>query len=69
MKLKHRNSRRNVLPIQPNHPYQVSVFWRRVNGIYGADHKETDKKNPDLEEAVNGYRQMAAAQRAKASGR
>ena len=44
--------------------HQVSVFWRRVHGIYGADHREFDRKHPDLELAVDGMKQRIAAAQA-----
>lgn len=37
--------------------HNMSVFARRVLGIYGADHRQFDEKHPDLEEAVQGMRE------------
>lgn len=38
----------------------MSVFGRRVRGIYGADHLQHDAKYPELENAVEGMRQRIA---------
>lgn len=35
----------------------MSVFERRVRGIYGYDHLQYDVKHPSLEDAVDGMRQ------------
>ena len=37
--------------------HSMSVFERRVRGIYGADYLSFDKKHPGLEDAVQGMRQ------------
>ena len=55
MKIRKRHHCRHNAPIQAKFPYSVSVFWRRVNGIYGADNKEFSRKHPDLDAAVEGY--------------
>ena len=39
-----------------NGKHSIPVFWRRVRGIYGADHHEFDRKHPSLEAAVWGMR-------------
>lgn len=35
---------------------------RRVQGFFGADHAAYDRKHPDLEHAVDGYKSRLAAQ-------
>lgn len=40
----------------------TSVFMRRVQGFFGADHAAYDRKHPDLEHAVDGYKSRLAAQ-------
>ena len=40
----------------------TSVFWRRVQGFYGADSAAYDRKHPDMEHAVEGYKSRIAAQ-------
>lgn len=40
--------------------HTMRVFARRMNGIYGADHRSFDEKNPGLEEAVTGLRTRIA---------
>jgi len=43
----------------------LSVFERRVRGIYGADHLQHDAKYPGLENAVEGMRQRIAQAQAQ----
>lgn len=38
----------------------MSVFERRVRGIYGHDSRSFDQKHPSLESAVEGMRQRLA---------
>ena len=38
----------------------MSVFERRVRGIYGFDHLQYDVKHPSLENGVEGMRQRIA---------
>lgn len=68
MRLKHTQARkaRTLNPrFYQNHGYYArSVFWRRVNNVYGADYREHDKRHPSLETAVEGYRSRLAHQRA-----
>ena len=45
--------------------HTMSIFWRRVNNIYGADHLSFDERHPDLELAVEGLRQRIAQAKAK----
>lgn len=43
----------------------MSVFERRVRGIYGKDSRSFDQKHPSLESAVEGMRQrLSQAQKA-----
>lgn len=44
----------------------MSVFERRVRGIYGFDHLQHDVKYPSLENAVDGMRQRIAQAQAAA---
>lgn len=44
----------------------MSVFERRVQGIYGHDSRSFDQKHPDLEGAVDGMRQRIAQAQAAA---
>lgn len=46
-------------------PYGANLFMRRIMGIYGADHRETDKRFPSLESAVQGYRDRVNNKRAE----
>lgn len=67
MKLKHTKARKaNRGPsITSSFPYGVPVFWRRVQGILGADHKEFSAKHKGLDLAVEGMRaRLAAAEEA-----
>ena len=66
MKLKHTQARKaNRGPsITSSYPYGVPVFWRRVQGILGADHKEFSAKHPRLDLAVEGMRARLEAERA-----
>ena len=66
MKLRKRHHCRNNAPIQGKFPYQVPVFFRRVEGIYGADHASFSLKHPDLDMAVEGYKQRIAMANAAA---
>ena len=59
MELAKRHHCRHTAPIQKT-LHQVPVFWRRVEGFYGADHRSFDAKHPDLELAVEGYKQRLA---------
>lgn len=59
MKLAKRHHRRHNAPVQHG-LHSVPVFWRRVEGIYGADHRAFDAKHPDLPLAVEGYKQRLA---------
>ena len=65
MKLAKRHHCRHNAPIQQT-IHQVPVFWRRVWGYYGADHRAFDAKHPDLELAVDGYKQRLAQLQAAA---
>lgn len=60
MKAAKKHHRRNCLPIYGRFPYQIPVFWRRVEWIYGADHASFSLKHPDLDMAVEGYKQRLA---------
>ncbi len=42
--------------------YSLSVFWRRVRGIYGMDNRDFSVKHPRLEDAVQGYLSRVKAQ-------
>ena len=44
----------------------MSVFERRVRGIYGFDHLQHDVKHASLENAVEGMRQRIAQARSAA---
>lgn len=39
----------------------MSVFARRIRNIYGADCREYSSRHPDLDLAVEGYKQRLAA--------
>lgn len=58
MKLKHTQARKaNRGPsITSSFPYGIPVFWRRVQGILGADHKEFSAKRKHFDLAVEGMR-------------
>ncbi len=43
--------------------FSTSVFWRRVNGFFGADSLEFDRKHPSLDNAVEGYKSRLALAR------
>lgn len=43
----------------------MSVFERRVRGIYGHDSRSFDQKHPSLENAVDGMRQRIAQARSE----
>ena len=66
MKLKHTQARKaNRGPsITSSFPYGITVFWRRVHGILGADHKEFSAKHKVLDLAVEGMRARLEAARA-----
>lgn len=44
----------------------MSVFERRVRGIYGHDSGSFDQKHPDVENAAEGMRQRISKARAAA---
>ena len=60
MKTAKKLHRRYCLPIQEKFPFQTSVFYRRVKGVMGADHVSFSLKHPDLNMAVEGYKQRIA---------
>lgn len=60
MKTAKRHHRKHCLPIQEKFPFQTSVFYRRVKGVFGADHGSFSLKHPDLDMAVDGYKQRIA---------
>lgn len=62
MKLAKRHHCRNNAPIQAKFPFTIPVFFRRINGIYGADHASFSLKHPDLDQAVEGYKSRLALQ-------
>lgn len=62
MKLAKRHHRKNSLPILAKFPYTIPVFYRRIHGIYGADHASFSLKHPDLDQAVEGYKSRLALQ-------
>lgn len=66
MKLKHTQARKaNRGPgITSTFPFGVPVFWRRVQGILGADHKEFSAKRKHFDIAVEGMRARLEAARA-----
>lgn len=43
--------------------YAMSIFARRVEGYFGADHKAFDRRHPDLAPAVEGYKARLAQAR------
>ena len=53
--------------ITSSYPYGVPVFWRRVQGLLGADHKEFSAKHPLLDGAVDGMKARLAAAEAAAN--
>ena len=65
MKLKHTQARKaNRGPsITSSFPYGIPVFWRRVQGILGADHKEFSAKRKHFDLAVEGMRARLEAER------
>ena len=69
MKLKFTKAKKaNRICIRMNGLHSVPVFWRRVQGIIGADSKHFDALHPSLAFAVEGYKQrMAAAEAAEAA--
>lgn len=52
--------RKNDITAFSKFPYNASVLMRRVNGIYGADSREFDKRHPRLEDAAEGIRKRLA---------
>ena len=66
MKRKHTQAKKaNRLNLREKGLHTESVFLRRINGIYGADCREFDKKHPRLEDAVEGIRQRIAQAEAR----
>lgn len=63
MKQKHTKAKKARRSITPPHfsVYQMSVFARRIRNIYGADCREYSRRHPDLDMAVEGYKQRLAA--------
>lgn len=49
--------------------HTMSIFWRRVNNIYGADHLSFDARHPDIEPAADGLRQRIALAKAQRKAR
>ena len=43
--------------------YSTSVFTRRLEGFYGADSADYDRKHPDMEMAVEGYKSRMNAKK------
>ena len=58
MKLKHTQAKkaRRGPNITSTYPYGVPVFWRRVQGIIGADHRSFSKNHKGLDMAVEGMK-------------
>lgn len=65
MKQKHTQARKaNRGPsITSTYPFGVPVFFRRVQGVLGADHKEFSAKHKGLDDAVAGYQSIQNAKR------
>lgn len=67
MKQKHTKAKKarrfNLWQAYQNAVHSTSVFWRRVQGFYGADSAAYNRKHPDLEPAVEGYKSRPAAQK------
>ena len=65
MKLKHTQARKaNRGPsITSSYPYGVPVFWRRVQGLLGADHRVFSEKHKRRDGAVEGYKAILNAKR------
>ena len=40
--------------------FSTSVFWRRVQGFFGADCHQFDSKHPGLSDAVDGMKARMA---------
>ena len=67
MKQKHTQAKKarrlNLWPAYQKAWASTSVFLRRVQGFFGADCAAYDRKHPDLEPAVEGYKSRLAAQK------
>ena len=67
MKQKHTGAKKarrfNYWPAYQNDIFSTPVFWRRVQGIFGADHRSFSNKHLYLDGAVEGYNaRLALAQ-------
>lgn len=40
--------------------FSTSVFWRSVQGFFGADSETYSAKHPDMDAAVEGYKSSLA---------
>ena len=60
MKQKHTGAKKarrfNYWPSYQNDIFSTPVFWRRVRGFFGADHKAFSQKHLSLDGAVEGYK-------------